>query len=89
MLIFYKNYSETEIRMPWLQKTSKKSSGRKCPECGSDSIMRIHYGFIDDPDAMERIKNGEFATGGCCIDEDSPKWQCRDCNKEFGKVGNI
>ena len=33
------------------------------------------------------LKKGEFATGGCCIDEDSPKWQCRDCNKEFGKVG--
>ena len=51
--------------------------------------MPVYYGFIDDPDAMERIKNGEFTTGGCCVEEDSPKWQCRDCNKEFGKAGNI
>ena len=64
-------------------------SNKKCPECSSANVMPIHYGFIDDPDALERIKNGEFATGGCCIDEDSPKWQCRDCNKEFGKIGNI
>ena len=40
----------------------------------------------DNSDAVERIKKGEFATGGCCIDEDSPKWQCRDCSNEFGKV---
>jgi len=35
---------------------------------------------------MGRIKNSEFTTGGCCDEEDSSKWQCRDCNKEFGKV---
>ena len=64
-------------------------STKLCPECKSENVMPIHYGFIDDPDALERIKNGEFATGGCCIDEDSPKWQCRDCNKEFGKIENI
>jgi hypothetical protein len=50
-------------------------------------VIAIHYGYIGNPDAVERIKNGEFTTGGCCIDEDSPKWQCRDCSNEFGKVG--
>ena len=48
-------------------------STKQCPECKSENVMPIHYGFIDDPDALERIKNGEFTTGGCCIDEDSPK----------------
>jgi hypothetical protein len=40
---------------------------KKCPECNSENVISIHYGFIDDPDAIERIKNGEVATGGCCI----------------------
>ena len=62
-------------------------SKKQCPECKSEKVIPIHYGFIDDPHAIERIKNGEFATGGCCVDEDSPKWQCRDCCKEFCEVG--
>ena len=64
-------------------------SKRRCPKCNSENVIYIHYGFIDEPSAIERIKKDEFATGGCCIDEDSPKWQCRDCNKEFGKAGNL
>ena len=40
---------------------------KKCPECKSENVMPIIYGYIDDPYAVERIKNGEFATGGCCI----------------------
>jgi hypothetical protein len=32
-------------------------STKQCPECKSENVMPIHYGFIDDPDAMERIKN--------------------------------
>ena len=58
---------------------------KQCPECKSKKVIPIHYGYIDNPDAIERIKNGEFPTGGCCIDNESPKWQCRDCSNEFGK----
>ena len=56
----------------------KKHRGKKCPECGSDSIMPIVYGLIDDPEAIKQIEDGE---------EDSPKWRCRECDKEFGKIG--
>ena len=62
---------------------------RKCPKCKSRNVVPIQYGYIVDPDAVERIEKGELVTGGCCIDEDSPKWQCRDCRKEFGKVGLV
>mgnify|MGYP003723708393 CR=1 FL=1 len=65
----------------------KKHRGKKCPECGSDSIMPIVYGLIDDPEAIKQIEDGEFSTGGCCIEEDSPKWRCRECEKEFGRGG--
>ena len=63
-----------------------KKKSKQCPECGSDSIMPIIYGLIDDPEAIKKIENREFTTGGCCVEEDSPKWQCRACNKEFGKI---
>ena len=59
---------------------------KQCPECKSEKVIPLHYEYIDDPDAIEQIKNGEFATGGCCIDENSPKWQCRDSSNEFGTV---
>ncbi len=64
-----------------------KHKSKRCPECASDNVMPIIYGLIDDPKAIKQIEDGKFATGGCCIEEDSPKWKCRECDKEFGKVG--
>jgi hypothetical protein len=49
-------------------------------------VLLIHYGYIDDPDAIQQIENGEYATGGCLIPEDSPKWECGDCKSQFGKI---
>ena len=50
-------------------------------------MVPIKYGYIVDPVAVERIENEEIYGGGCLISEDSPKWKCRDCKKEFWKVG--
>ena len=36
---------------------------------------------------IQQIEDGEFEVGGCCINEDSPKRRCRECDKEFGKIG--
>jgi hypothetical protein len=59
---------------------------RKCPKCGSDKVIPIVYGDIDgSPEVIEQVKNNEIESGGCCIDEESPKWKCRDCEKRFGK----
>ena len=33
-------------------------SKKQCPECKSEKVIPIHYGFIDDPRAIERIKWG-------------------------------
>ena len=41
---------------------------KKCPKRKSENVRLIHYGYIDDPNAIEQIKNGEFATGGCCYE---------------------
>ncbi len=59
---------------------------RNCPKCGSDKVISIVYGLIEDPDAIQQIKNGEFEPGSCCVDNDSPKWKCRDCGESFGKI---
>ena len=64
----------------------KTNSKKKCPQCGSINVLLIHYGYIDDPDAIQQIENREFATGGCLISEDSPKWECGDCKNQFGKI---
>ena len=65
------NLTQNFIEVVWGKNIMSK---KQCPECKSEKVIPIHYGYIDDPDAIERIKKGEFATGGCCIDEDSPKW---------------
>ena len=64
----------------------KQNSKKKCPKCGSINVLLIHYGYIDDPDAIQQINNGEFATGGCLISEDSPKCECGECKNQFGKI---
>ena len=65
----------------------KKTNGKKkCPKCGSINVLLIHYGYIDDPDVIQQINNGEFATGGCLISEDSPKWECGECKNQFAKI---
>jgi hypothetical protein len=59
---------------------------KKCPKCGSRNVLLIHYGYIDDSDVTQQIENGDFASGGCLIEDDSPKWECRECKNQFGKI---
>jgi|SaaInlStandDraft_6_1057023.scaffolds.fasta_scaffold292915_1 hypothetical protein len=73
--------------MTTIRKTRKHQKDRLCPKCRSDKVIPIVYGLIDSPDAIQKIKNGEFDSGGCCVYEDSPKWKCRDCEESFGKIG--
>jgi len=30
-----------------------KQENRRCPVCDSNDVLLIHYGFIDDPDAIQ------------------------------------
>ena len=51
-------------------------------------MIPIVYGDIDgSPEVMEQVKNNEIESGGCCIDEESPKWKCRNCEERFGRIG--
>lgn len=78
---------EIPVKLETEQSGKNNTRKKQCPECGSKNLMPIVYGLIDDPDAINQIENGEFAAGGCCVEEDSPKWRCRECKKEFGRVG--
>ena len=49
-----------------------------CPEC-KGPLKVITYGLptaaaLDDPD---------FVSGGCCVFEDSPRFHCDSCDKDF------
>ena len=64
---------------------TKNARKRKCPKCGSDKVIPIVYGdIVGGEEVLQQIKDGEFEPGGCCIDDGSPKWKCRDCEESFG-----
>ena len=53
-----------------------------CPKCGSELILDITYGY-PSPEAFE---DKSFFSGGCCIDEHSPEYQCTSCGNDFGSI---
>lgn len=57
-----------------------------CPQCKSENIALIFYGYpVDMDEYLKGIEGGTYAPGGCCVDENSPRWICNDCRFEFGK----
>lgn len=54
---------------------------RICPKCGSKNVKVIMYGL---PSPGTSSKN--VVSGGCCIDDDSPKWHCGRCRHEWGTL---
>ena len=68
--------------------------GVVCDKCGSDRITEISYGLPwwlivgepVDPGISALVKEKRIVLGGCLRRKDSPKYYCRDCKNEFGKV---
>ncbi len=56
-----------------------------CPSCGAHSVVRIGYGEPDDVGA-EAARRGAIVLGGCILPEYSPKWHCRECHHQWGKL---
>lgn len=54
---------------------------KRCPECGSEKIVRIVYGF-PAPEAAQAEERGELLIGGCMIGPGSPRWGCGACRWE-------
>lgn len=55
-----------------------------CPKCQSTNIAYIIYGEpAFDDELNEALEKGEIYLGGCCYYNDSPKYHCNDCKKNF------
>ena len=64
-----------------IEKTSENIN-KKCPECGTYSLIPFVYGLMSEEARIERAKKGEYAWGGCKISQATD--YCKDCEKSFG-----
>ena len=58
-----------------------------CTKCGLDKVVRIVYGLVAY-DYTDKAKNGEVVLGGCEISDDSPRYECLNCGKQYHKKPN-
>jgi hypothetical protein len=63
---------------------AKKNVKRKriCPSCQSGAVISIIYG-LPGPEAIKEAEEGLIALGGCCVDDDNPRWKCKACEHEW------
>ena len=56
-----------------------------CPRCGSTDVASILWGYPAFGEQLERdLDEDRVVLGGCILEDDSPKWHCNNCKKEFG-----
>jgi hypothetical protein len=55
-----------------------------CPKCQSKKIVPIQYGKPTMA-TLDKSEAGKLVLGGCCVNEESAKWYCLDCEHEFGQ----
>jgi len=60
----------------------KSKIPRKCPECDSQDVIPIRYGF-PGPEMMEDSFAGKIALGGCVIGFGNPHWHCKKCGHRW------
>lgn len=61
-----------------------KRRPRKCPKCGGE-ICDIIYGYPTatwEEDHFRRYHH-KAVLGGCCFEEDDPRWVCSECEQAF------
>ena len=62
----------------------KNHKNINCPFCNSKNIAEILYGLPSfSPKLDKDLKSGKLILGGCCISEDSPRFHCNNCAKEW------
>ena len=56
-----------------------------CPECKSNSVARLFYGYPADMDwYLKAIDEKEIVGMGCIVTDHDPKWECTDCRHQWG-----
>lgn len=82
-----RSIKENAVQETVTENFKQRKGKRKCPKCSSYKVILITYGYQDgSSEVMEKIKNEEIEPGGCLVDDNSPKWKCRDCGERFGKI---
>ena len=59
---------------------------KKCPECGSSRVATILWGMPAFSEIKDDLEAGRIVIGGCCIDDNDPKWECTDCEHRWGRA---
>lgn len=58
----------------------------KCPNCNKEWIAEILWGYPEDTQALEQeLERKEIVLGGCLVTNHDPKWECNDCNHQWGE----
>ena len=56
---------------------------KECPKCSSkENVVPIRYG-MPGPKMQQDYYEGKIKLGGCCIEENDPKWYCNKCEYAF------
>ena len=57
-----------------------------CPSCNSKNAAEYLYGmpFFDEK-LQKQIDEGKVILAGCIINDNSPKYHCNDCGKDWGR----
>ncbi len=57
-----------------------------CPSCKSKNVAKYLHGMPAFSKKLEReLKQGKIKLGGCCISDDSTRFHCNDCGKDWSK----
>ena len=56
-----------------------------CPECKSNNVAWILWGYTDIETVKEDLDKGEIVLGGCFVTDHDPKWECNECHHTWGK----
>jgi len=58
----------------------------QCPHCKTrTNVVPSMYGY-PSYDAFKMKERGEVKLGGCEVDDSSPRWHCKQCGMDFGKM---
>lgn len=64
-----------------------KSKPKTCPNCGSEKIADILWGYPGYSEEMEKqIEEGKLVLGGCCVTDHDPEWECVECETSIFRI---
>jgi len=56
-----------------------------CPECKSNNVAWILWGYTDVQVIAEKLEKNEIVLGGCIVTDNDPKWECISCHQRWGE----